>query len=303
MHYFHFDSATILHVSGKDAARYLNARLTQDFKSMAAGEFRLGAALTPQAKTQALFGINKLSADEAVLIADSGDRATLLQAFRQYLVADRVVVAERSNEQALVHVLGEQRELLDLLQLAELPPANRFLTNAGVTVIHRKRGPESGFDLILPLSDKQMLERAGTALSTDEMRLMRFQIGMPNFPEELNDRALFMESGLRSALAFNRGCYVGQEVVEKVDAIGKLGRQLVALRTDALLPDSTTIDVISEGGESLGKVISIANDQKAHKGYVFAQVRGMNLKAMRDQVKKILLRWDGGQLTAFLIGT
>jgi folate-binding Fe-S cluster repair protein YgfZ len=105
--FFTIPSAIILEVSGLDAPRYLNARLTNDIKKLLKPDRALvAAALTPQGRTQGLFLVSGDVGSKVLLACDGGLKEEVVEAFKKYIVADRVQVVDKSQELSLIHVIG-----------------------------------------------------------------------------------------------------------------------------------------------------------------------------------------------------
>ncbi len=231
-----FLNATVLEVSGRDAQRYLNARLSNDIKKLAPGAGCLAAALTPQGRTQALFAVYRLDAERTLLQCDGGEREMVIAAFKKYLVADQVKVLDRSDELGVAHLSGESPATLEQFLGTSISQEQGSMAplqlNSGHFVggllVRRLRFLQDGLDLIAARSALQQVTSSTTLelLPPSNQLVLRIQASIPAFPEELNEEALFSEAGYREAVAFNKGCYVGQEVVEKVDALGKTARVL-----------------------------------------------------------------------------
>jgi folate-binding protein YgfZ len=90
--------------------------------------------------------------------------------------------------------------------------------------------------------------------------LNRFAEGFVQFPDEVDDSIILTEAGLRDAVSFTKGCYVGQEVIERSDAIGRLPRTMerVVFKGEGEIAPDARID--SAGGHPLGKVVSVFPD-------------------------------------------
>lgn len=88
-------------------------------------------------------------------------------------------------------------------------------------------------------------------------KLLRILAGIPTFPSELNAKTLFSESNLMYAVSFRKGCYVGQEVIEKIDAHGKLTKRLARVVLSGPI-ELNEGEIIFNNAEKVGKVYSSA---------------------------------------------
>lgn len=293
MQHFFIAEAIVLEVSGRDALRYLHNRLTNDIRSLTPGELTFAAALTPQGKTEGFFSILRVAEDRFILICDGGDPAKVIAGLKRFIVADRVEVVERSANYRLVHVLpGEISDVLP--QIQDVPGGSKFKADSESYTFNRKRALKAGFDVLTP-SNKvdshlgKLIPSDSKELSEQEQTFQRTQGGWPQFPSELNESTLFSESGLIPvAASFRKGCYVGQEVLEKVEAFGSLPRTLkrgVASSRLNLEVGGKVYAPETEDGENvpIGKIVTTGeSDNGAFKG-CFISVRA-NDEGFPDRV-------------------
>ena len=276
---FSLPRSLILEVSGRDAARYLHSRLSTDIRALAVGSGSVAAALSAQGKVEGLFYVGRVGADQFILVCDGGSSAEVVAAFRRYIVADRVTVVEHLDYE-LVHLLigSQSPSILDAWApgCTALAPLECVASDVGI-VVARRRGIQAGFDLILPRSRGAELRnwigsQGGRWDDESELRQLRFKAAIPAFPDELSPDRLFSSHLCPEAISFSKGCYVGQEVMEKIAAYGKAPRTLhwFALDGSTDLPIGSRVQV---NGQEIGEVCSACADVVAAKVYCFAYVR------------------------------
>lgn len=287
MQIFELPGSLILEITGRDSARYLNARLTNDIKSLTAPGTCRAAALNPQGRTEGFFRVIAAAKDHYILTCDGGDPEKVIPAFKRYIVADRVDVKDLSGEFSAVHLIpGPQTLTIPVpgKEAINLPagPAD-VLIQEGLYAVRAVRAGPPGYDLICSsaLSSQicSSLVQDGAILCDGEsLKLKRIKAGIPSFPEELNDSHLFSESGLSDAVSFRKGCYVGQEVVEKIDAYASLPKVLKKLKLEGKLENSADLHVFSAvQGENtpnkIGKILSFVYDPGENATYCFAAIK------------------------------
>jgi folate-binding protein YgfZ len=261
-------AARAFSVSGKDARRYLHNRLSQDIKNLSISAVTQAAALSAQGRVEGFFSVQCVADDRFVLIADGGESETLRRIIAQYIVADRVTVEELVPAPKLLHITCEPREIA---QLAIEP-------QVFVCTVPRQRIAAVGTDLLISSTSADAViarcrELFGEPISEIEYYCLRWERGLPVFPDELNEQVILTECGMRDAVSFSKGCYVGQEVIERSDAIGKLPRTLERI----CLQGQTTVEVgtpvLSQGAESIGKIVSSACNSGSSQVFAFAMLR------------------------------
>ncbi len=278
VHYFSIPSASIFMVEGRDARRYLNARLTYDIRQMPSPSICQAAMLTANGKTEGLFRVASLDQAKFLLIADAGDRDQLRSALTRFIVADRVEVKDLSSEYKLVHTSPASQTLALLGTSA--PEAG--LTLLADSLLYRaNRGFVEGLDLLcngefIQKIQDTLHQNGAREVSETSREIHRIRSGQPAFPSEIHQDSLFQESGLAQAISFGKGCYVGQEVIEKVDAIGRLGKRLVRLSISGELPSNVLVEgnvVTSPENAPLGKLLSVVYDPSENSSFAFASLK------------------------------
>lgn len=307
MRHFTLSTAVLLEVSGADSARYLEARLTNKVKALSAGSGMLAAALNAQGKTQAFFSVYMLENARYLLQCDGGDRAEVLQAAKQFIVADRVGVQDLSDQYRLLRVFaGEELAML----FDKLGLQNRFA--AGIACVQsdlgfvcvRSRGAEFVVDLAcnagaLSRAESILTDLHSQVLDQADYLLERLKFGDMAFPLEIQVDALFAEAAPPDSVSYNKGCYVGQEVMEKVASLGKLARRVRRLgvkgRIELRPGEEVFADDQASGANTsniaLGKVLSSAYDPDQNMTLCFALLRnqgGIEQVRIKNQIAKIL---------------
>lgn len=207
--YYEFKNAFFFSVSGKDAKRYINARITNDINLLESSNVIQTAILNAQGKTKGLFSVLK-NDDNYIFISENGENSEVIKAFKQFIVADQVNV-----------------ELLDY-KLFHIDILN-FKSSLNFKY-SKNRTNQNGIDIIVTNAEEQNtlkteLEKL-SEYSKDEFNFLRTKNRNLTF-KELED-LFFPEAELINAYSTNKGCYCGQEAVEMVLARGKLPAIIVS---------------------------------------------------------------------------
>lgn len=263
------DNAVCFRVSGRDARRYLHNRLSQDIRALAPGRSALAAALSAQGRVEGLFSVFCEADDRFIVVCDGGDAEVLAGTLKRFLVADRVTVQEFSAEASVVHLGVDEGSASQCILAANLE---------SVCCIPRTRISDDGVDLIVNSRDREMVTRTltrecGERISSERYNYLRWVKGSAVFPDEINDQGMLLEYGLREAVSFTKGCYVGQEVVERSDAIGKVPRQLERIVLEGGTSVGIGSSISASSGEVLGKVVGEVLLANVDETYLFALIR------------------------------
>ncbi len=263
--FFIIESASIFQLTGRDCARYLNARLSNNVRDLQPQRGLAAAALSPQGRTEFFGTVLKISAEEFYIISDGGNAGDNEKILLRYKVADRVECRLRADLR-LIHVVpaaSTAAQELGIAEVATLPEWQPVVADGRILYAHR-RSPEVGVDVLcdepaLSVITASLRQASFKELDTTERLRFRIEAKRPAFPGELNDESIFLESGLTHAVSFTKGCYVGQEVVEKVDSHGRLPFTLTALVSAEATDIPATGDLVhSAEASKAGEVTAAA---------------------------------------------
>lgn len=217
-------------VSGSDAEVFLQNLITTDVVSLTDAEACLGALLTPQGKILFDFMIWR-DGDAFVIETDAGQLDALVRRLTMYKLRAPVDITAM-DEEGLTAIWGENGGMAG-------PADGRFL-KLGIRLI-RLAGPR---DPDMPIGDYERLRiEAGVAASGAEFALQ------DAFPHDV-----LMD--LNGGLSFRKGCYVGQEVVSRMQHRGTARRRLVQIDSETALPPSGTD--ITAGGKTVGTLGTVS---------------------------------------------
>jgi len=215
----------LIRVTGADATRYLNGQLSNDVRKLAPGEARQACLLTARGKLVATPFIWR--EDSAFVLEVPAECETaFLSRLERYLVADEVVIEKIEDPPVEYHFLGTENG------------SGRSINRVGIPGIDTPNPPA-----------------ASRRLSADEVETLRIRHAVPAWGRELDENVLPAEAGLdRMAIDFHKGCYVGQEVVSRMETAGRVRRTLGVLQTHPRLPAGTSLQ--NAEGTAVGHITS-----------------------------------------------
>lgn len=246
------ESWAVLRITGDNAREWLNGQISNSVATARPGTSTRALVITGQGRIQAEVWVH--DRDDALdLIAPTSAVESLLERFDRYIVMEDVDLL-RSSE-AIITVQGPRSE--ELLQrvglMAESWPCPRLHAAGRDLVV--------GADEVGPIVEK-LVEAAtslgGGMLDEDAWELHRVRAGIPRFGLDFGEDTYPREVGLiDGAVAFDKGCYVGQEAVVMLQHRGKPPRLLVHLRFEpgSELPKRGT--PLRHEGQEIGVLTSI----------------------------------------------
>jgi folate-binding protein YgfZ len=229
----------VIAFSGPDAVRFLNGQITQDVRKVVDSQAAVHACVT-DAKGRLQFRIC-LTADEAgrILVAVGHGLGEDLEArLTRYLIADDAEASPPAIWQ-IHHFLGEAPSPTGVL--------SRTIDRFG----------EPGTDWWLPPNVNFIPPPETTTLSPDAIETLRIRRAVPEWGSEITPGMLPPEALLESTdISYQKGCYIGQEVISRVKSAGKVNRLLT--RFEILGPATALGPLTDSAGREAGAITSIA---------------------------------------------
>ena len=264
-----------IRATGEDRARLLHAMTTQQVEQMKPGDGDYTFFLNAQGR---ILGDANLFCFEEYFLLDTEPetRQKLFEHLDRYIIADDVTLEDLTAEMATIATEGPHAASV-LQKLGAPIPEKPYETRAwGDRFIARVSSTGSeGFFVFLPASGKPELtgQLAGVPeASADDARLVRIEHGRPRYGEEITERYLVQETGQTQAVNFTKGCYLGQEIVERVRSRAQIHRVLRRLEIDASEPPAAGTKLTS-GGAPAAEIVSSVFSPALAKVVALAYVR------------------------------
>ena len=264
-------------VTGDDRARLLHAMTTNNIQQLVPGTGCYAYFLSAQGRI--LADVNVLCRPDALLLdTEPETREKIYRHLDQYIIADDVTLEDKTDEMATIALEGpEAAGILHRLG-APVPDVDYANQEWGEALVARlSYTGDPGYFIIAPASEKADLQQRLGAAGAQESTLAAFEIarlthGKPRYGADLSERFLVQEANQTHAVNFSKGCYLGQEIVERVRSRGKVHRVLVKLQLDtAEAPESGT--KLVEGSANVGEITSAAFSPELGKVVALAYMR------------------------------
>jgi folate-binding protein YgfZ len=262
--------------TGRDRVRLLHNLTTNHIKQLEPGAGCYAFLLTPQGRIQGDLNIFCLE-DRFLLDTEPETRERVPALIRKYIIADDVKLTDASDELAAIAVEGPAAEARLSAMGAPIPQAPwSHAAWDGGRIARVSFTGQPGFRVYLPSAQKdELVARLELPAATpDEARTVRIENGKPRFGEDIFDATLPQETGQMHAIHFNKGCYLGQEIVERIRARGHVNRMLAKVEIEGSEPPAAGSKLMVEGaeaGEITSAVLSPASGKIAALAYLRAQ--------------------------------
>ena len=281
----------LVRVTGGDRQRFLQAMVSNDTARLQPGQGCYATLLTNRGRIVADFVVYADS--EAYWLDLEPQRAQpFIAAIDFYVIADDVRFSDETEQWGLLSLQGP--EAADLLALAcgqELPDLPTYahtvcsLAGQDVRLIRRSHTGEDGYQLLAPQAVLPQIWDVLwqyqdacdlRAVGLEALDVLRIEAGIPVFGRDMTDETIPVEANLVEAISYTKGCYVGQEVIARIDARGHVNRQLMGLLLEGdALPQhgDTLIAPEREVGWITSVGYSPALQQNIAMGYVRREVQ------------------------------
>jgi len=279
-----FSFRSRLCLTGADRIRFLHGQITNDVKKLRVGEGCYAALTTAKGRMQSDLNLFVL-ADELLLDFEPGLTATVAQRLEKYIVADDVQVVDVSPLYGLLSVQGPKAgEVIRALGLFTEIPGQPLAsvkiaddTLGEIYLTNHPRVAAAGFDLFVPsvalaaVSDKLIAAAkslSGRASGWSAFEIARVEAGIPRFGVDMDETSLPLECGIEArAVSYTKGCYIGQEVLNRIHSIGHVNRELRGLR---LAGDLEALpvqgDKLFKDGKEVGHITSACHSPNPQGG-------------------------------------
>ena len=260
-------------LTGEDRVRWLNGMVTNNIRDLAVGRGAYAFLLNSQGRILAdLYGYN--AGDFILVDTDRSQLEKVLSVFDKYIIMDDVEVADIGGKVNAIGIAGPRcREVLkaagfqaselQALQFAEITWGGASVTlvrgdNPLVESYEFWTAPDYSKNLWQALVSAGAMPTGATAVE-----LLRIAAGVPRYGTDIRERDLPQETEQQRALNFSKGCYIGQEIVERIRSRGAVHRKFVGFEIEGALPAPGS--KVQAEGKDVGEITSAAS-LPAHEG-------------------------------------
>jgi folate-binding protein YgfZ len=258
---FKLDRAHIA-LTGADRVRWLNGMVTNNIRDLAVGQGIYAFLLNPQGKIQAdLYAFNR--GERIVVETESNQVETILQIFDRYIIMDEVEVENLAGQAAVFGAVGpKSAEVLSEhgKEMQPLQVAKTQWNGFEITLVRGDNPCVPNYEIWAEPQDAQQLWNAllqkAPEIRVETLEVFRVACGIPKFGVDIRQKDLPQETGQERALNFNKGCYVGQEIVERIRSRGAVHRMLTGFEVEGAIPSPGFR--IQHEGKDMAELTSVA---------------------------------------------
>ena len=271
-----------LSLTGGDRVRWLNGMVTNNIRDLATGRGVYAFLLNPQGHI--LGDMLAYNRGESIIVdTDCGQMEKILATFDHYIIMDDVEVTNLSEHVTALGIAGPRAGstltkagfAIGEMQPSQLQPVT--WRGEELTMVRGEDERNSAYEIwIAPSSVRALwdaLLSAGAApVGTEGLELQRIVAGVPTYGVDIRERDLPQETEQARALNFSKGCYVGQEIVERIRSRGAVHRKFTGFIAEGAAPIAAGTKVLA-GEKEVGEITSAAFLRDADKTIALGYIR------------------------------
>jgi len=252
---FYEQKRGLIAVWGKEAVPFLDGMISNDMKTLEDGQQLLAAF--PNAQGRLLAVVRALRHGDRFLIeTEEATRENVFNNLFRFTYAGDFFVEDLSDQYRYFDVFGAKAE----------PPAS-----AGGMVFTAGRS----ITVVVPLTDEG--EFSGLRIDDDLYETLRIESGIPKYGVDMDETTIVPELGLDGLISYNKGCYIGQEIIARIHFRGHVAKRLTGLLLSE--PPASAggqladMGLLSSDGKPAGRITSLTDSPKLEKTIALAYVR------------------------------
>jgi len=289
-----------LTISGKDHLKLLQGMLTNDMVKLEVGKGNHAVALTVKGRMLADMRAFKFP-DFMLFDTEPGLQTVLAEHLKKFKLSYKADIKDSTNDYLHFHICGpkstdfvESEFQLSFSEFSEYDYKIIHINNAEIFLIKINRTGETGFDLITESGEagklfRDLLSKGEVAglkpFGINALNTMRIEAGIPLFGIDMDDSTIPIEAGLWDALDFEKGCYIGQEVIARIKWRGRVNWHLTGLETT----DNAVFAVgskIFNGDKEIGRITSATFSKTLGKNIALGYIR----REFREEGQAVLIK-------------
>ena len=270
----------IIKITGEDKQTFLQGQLTNDTRNISASDSQLSSYCTPKGRMMTSFRIFSDIDNNWYIVIPLQSLESTLKRLRMFVLMSKVELTDVTDSMAAIGLEGDITSLFD----KKLPDkTDQTIHENGISLIrvttHRDRYMAVGQTEAV----QQLWQKAeqANAAGTLNWRLADIEDGIPNVFESTREAFIPQMTNLQliNGVSFTKGCYTGQEVVARMQYLGKLKRRMYSVSFDhdgIPQPGDDIFSSTSSSGQGAGKLVDvIATGNNHFKGLAVLEISGV----------------------------
>jgi folate-binding protein YgfZ len=258
-------------LTGADRVRWLNGMVTNNIRDLAPGRGVYAFLLNPLGRILGDMFVYNLG-ETLVVETDRSQVDKIVATFDHYIIMDDVEVTNVGEKQTALGLAGpKSRAILNAagIEVPELQPLQMITTRcncecgcAECTIVRGEDASQESYEIWLAPQDvyktwSALLAAGATPVGSEALEMQRIVDGVPLYGVDIRERDLPQETEQMRALNFSKGCYVGQEIVERIRSRGNVHRKFTGFLAEGAAAITAGAKIAS-GEKEVGEITSVA---------------------------------------------
>ncbi len=253
---------------GTDALDLLHRLTTKSLIDLGIGDSERTILTSNRGRVVDAFNVARVEDHVLILVSDQESASALIEAIDYYTIIEDAELKDLSDERSRISLIGPEAPTVAARISEEF---------SGVLVIEDSSKPVEWFELIFAADDNPDLlsileESDAMSIDADNYAHYRIENKIPAVGHELGEHSNPIEAGALDRIDFDKGCYVGQEVIARLDAYDKVQRNLVQLQSGSRIDEFSDV---TDGDRNVGVVTTSSNVTEpdgAHKSLALVRL-------------------------------
>lgn len=266
----------VIEVFGKEAVQFLNGLITNDVGRLES--YRSMIAAFPNAQGRLLALVHVLRFDEKfVFITEEATREKVFQNLFRFTFAGDFFVEDLSEKFVCFSLFGAtETNFVHQIPGKNEISATSFDEKSGFII---KTLQNNGIDFFVPKSSKEsfaadLKDQKFIEISAESDDVLRIENGVPKYGVDMDETTIVPELGIGELISYNKGCYIGQEIIARIHFRGHVAKQLTGLVfADENAEINPNDELKTPDGKNAGRVTSVTFSPKLGKKIALAYVR------------------------------
>lgn len=270
-----------LKISGKDHLKLLNGMITNDILKLPPGSGMKACILTNKGKMISDMRVFK-DEDSVYFDLEPQLNSKVSEHLLKFRLSYKAEVVDLTEEFQLLHIFGPgiSRVVSEKFGISNSTLCEYDHLNIdGLKFFKLNRTGETGFDVLFNQQNEDVIfdllsdtELQFQPTGSRAMNVLRIEAGIPEYGQDMDENTIPIEAGLWDALNFEKGCYVGQEVVARIKWRGRVNRHLLNLEVEGSEVPAEK-DAVYSGEKQIGKITSAAYSPNALQVIALGYIR------------------------------
>lgn len=252
----------LIAVSGKEAVQFLDGLITNDVKTLDDGALMAAAFPNAQGRLLAVVRVRR-DGDRFLFETEEATREKVFENLFRFTFAGDFFVEDQSEGFTYFEIFGPKPDVYHQNAAEKWPGAIVYELPHGAGYFIPK-------ELVEEFREFLVDENGCIAVDDELYESLRIEAGIPKYGVDMDETTIVPELGLEGLISYNKGCYIGQEIIARIYFRGHVAKQLTGVTSEHALQPGTELTV---DGKNAGKITSAVFSPALGKHIALAYVR------------------------------